>query len=128
MASLPHPRTRSVSWTTPISSEEVLSRVALLANDERRGEILSQSESSIELYLGSRASYRIWGILTPARLLPIRLTVTVSPGNGDVRHVSAQLVSDYGWAAFEFTRWVSYSYNKAFDYVVRSLDRELNRP
>ena len=49
MASLPHPRTRSVSWTTPISSEEVLSRVALLANDERRGEILSQSESSIEL-------------------------------------------------------------------------------
>jgi hypothetical protein len=118
MPSAPNTRRREVSWTTSGSPEQVLAGVESLANDERRGQVLSRSDSQIELSVGSRAAYRMWGFLTPARLIPVRIMVTVLSTDSGATSVTADMVSDPGWEAFEISKWVTRSYDKAFDYLV----------
>ena len=78
------------------------------------GHIEAQSETSVELAMGSRASYRLWGVLSTVRMRPVRLLLTVDAVAPDATRVTAHAESDQGSGLYDVTFLTSRHFKTAF--------------
>ena len=111
---------RSESWTSAGSAKTVLSALRETA-EARGGRIEQESETEADLLLGSRTSYRIWGMFSSVKSRPMRLHLSVSPTSTDAVRVSVEAMSDPGWYAVNVTPLSSRQFEKAFDQLFDAL-------
>jgi hypothetical protein len=95
---------------------------AVVSSAERRGgRVEKQGETDADLVLGSRSSYRIWGMWSTVKSRPLRLHLSVSPEAQDQVRVSADATSDVGSYLVNMTRLSSRQFEKAFDQLFETL-------
>ena len=105
---------RSTSWISANRPSEVL-ELLVKALQARNGQLEVQTDQSIEMTLGSRSGFRILGMITPKRMMPLRLSVTVTPETDHSSRVLAEATSTEGHYVIEVSSIVKRKYNAAFD-------------
>lgn len=103
------------SWLTAGPADEVMARLAssVEAAPPHPGEPLV-------VELGSRLAMRALGFLTPAKKVPIRLTVeTVDNDRGT--QVIVHAVSNQGWYAMSASRLTNRIYDRALQQLLATL-------
>ena len=95
----------------------------MLATHWPVGCVVSQADGEVTMVLGSKIAFRLWGIFTPRRRVPVRVQVTVEQAANEHVKVEAVAISDPGWGVYEFKALMRRIYGKAFDELFEALHR-----
>ena len=112
-------RTRSDTWSTPGTPNEVLTRIIDRARD-RRAFVEFRSDHAADMGIGSQTMFRLWGFLTPSLSIPTRFRIAVRPLDEWQTEVSVEAQSDPGWYAAD-NRLVDRIYARAFTAILGML-------
>ena len=108
------------TWTTPGTPLEVLD-VLVAAAVKRRGQIDQRDTGTVDMTLGSKFGYRMLGMTTPKRMMPMRLRIATTVVSAGVVQVDATVGSNQGWYAVSASKLSSRLFNKAFDKLFAAL-------
>ena len=111
---------RSEEWTTAASEADTIAR-AVEALRGRRAKLAMRDDGGIEAHAGSQLLARLDVSLVPKRWLPVRIAVTVTPGDGPGARTTVAVSLEDGLGVGG--AGTSSRYDELFDEMIAALRR-----
>lgn len=114
----------SRTWRVAASPQHAIS-LAVRASGHEPDE---QSGAGAVVSLGSRMGFRLLGFVTPARMMPVRMTVDAQSASNELALLTVRLSSYEGWYLVRLVGITERLYRRAFDRIFESIENAVTKP
>jgi len=118
---------RSQTWTVEAKPSQILDSIVERI-DSRQGRVESRTADSLDANLGSRVRFRLFGLFTPKRAVPLHLRVAVSVESNLSARVVADARGDAGFYIVKIGSMGDRKYSSTFDDLFAELGKAMTGP